>query len=74
MSMEEEFRLRSMDDFIKLGQLLKAAGLSETGAGAKEDILSGKVMVNGEAEYRRGKKLKDGDMVSFSGKTIKIIK
>ena len=70
----EEFRLRSTDEFIKLGQLLKAAGLSETGADAKEDILSGKVIVNGEAEYRRGKKLKDGDIVSFSGKTIKIIK
>ena len=72
--MEEEFRLRNTDEFIKLGQLLKAAGLSETGAAAKEDILSGKVIVNGEAEYRRGKKLKDGDMVSFSGRTIKIIK
>ncbi len=74
MNMTEEFKLRSTDEFIKLGQLLKAAGLSETGADAKEDILSGNVMVNGEAEYRRGKKLRDGDIVSFSGKTIKIIK
>lgn len=72
--MEEEFRLRSTDDFIKLGQLLKAAGLSDTGVSAKEDILGGNVKVNGEAEYRRGKKLRDGDVVSFSGKTIKIIK
>lgn len=72
--MEEEFKLRSSDDFIKLGQLLKAAGLSETGALAKEDIINGKVKVNGEVEYRRGKKLKDGDVVSFEKNIIRIIK
>ena len=72
--MDQEFRLRQTDDFIKLGQLLKAAGFSDSGAEAKDEILNGNVMVNGETELRRGKKLKDGDVVSFAGKTVKIIK
>ena len=44
------------DEFIKLGQALKAAGLVESGAEAKEVIQEGKVLVNGEVESRRGKK------------------
>ena len=43
-------------------------------AEAKDEILNGNVTVNGEKELRRGKKLKDGDVVSFAGKSIKIIK
>ena len=72
--MDEQFRLRSTDDFIKLGQLLKAAGLVDSGAEAKDEIINGNVKVNDEAEMRRGKKLKDGDIVSFAGKTVKIIR
>ena len=53
----ETIKLR--DDYIKLGQALKAAGL---------------VKVNGQPEYQRGKKLYDGDEVTFEGTTIKIIK
>ena len=74
MSMDEEFRLRDTDEFIKLGQLLKAAGLSDSGAEAKDDIVNGKVKVNGEVELRRGKKLREGDIVSFAGRTVKIIR
>ena len=74
MSMNEEFRLRETDEFIKLGQLLKAAGLSDSGAEAKDEIINGKVKVNGETELRRGKKLKEGDVVSFAGRTVKIIR
>ena len=62
------------EDFIKLGQALKAAGLVESGVEAKIVILDGEVMVNGETEYQRGKKLYDGDMVSFRGEEIKIVK
>ena len=60
------------DEFIKLGQALKAAGLVESGAEAKEAIQEGKVLVNGEVESRRGKKLYAGDLVTFNGEEIKI--
>ena len=60
------------DEFIKLGQALKAAGLVESGAEAKEVIQEGKVLVNGEIESRRGKKLYAGDLVTFNGEEIKI--
>ena len=60
------------DEFIKLGQALKAAGLVESGAEAKEVIQEGKVLVNGEVESRRGKKLYAGDLVTFNWEEIKI--
>ncbi len=60
------------DEYIKLGQALKAAGLAETGVMAKEAIRDGLVKVNGETDIRRGKKLYGGDIVSFNGEEIKI--
>lgn len=60
------------DDYIKLGQALKAAGLVESGVDAKLVIQDGQVMVNGQVDLRRGKKLVAGDVVEFAGKTIKI--
>ena len=65
-------KLTLKDKFIKLGQALKAAGLVESGAEAKEVIQEGKVLVNGEVESRRGKKLYAGDLVTFNGEEIKI--
>ena len=62
------------EDYIKLGQALKAAGLVDSGVEAKIHIDSGEVEVNGEREERRGRKLYDGDIVSFSGETIQIKK
>ena len=62
------------EDFIKLGQALKAVGLVSSGLEAKIVIKEGEVSVNGEVEYQRGKKLYEGDMVSFGGETIKIVK
>ncbi len=62
------------EDFIKLGQALKAVGLVSSGLEAKIVIKEGEVSVNGEVEYQRGKKLYEGDMVSFNGETIKIVK
>ena len=62
------------EDYIKLGQTLKAAGLVESGVEAKIVIQDGEVMVNGETEFQRGKKLYDGDVVSFRGEEIKIVK
>ena len=60
------------DDFIKLGQALKAAGLVESGVEAKLLIQNGQVKVNGQIEVQRGKKLVAGDLVEFDGETIKI--
>ena len=62
------------EDFIKLGQALKAAKLVGRGVEAKIVILDGKVKVNGQVELQRGKKLYDKDVVSFAGETIEIVK
>ena len=66
----EVIKLR--DEYIKLGQALKAAGLVETGVDAKYAIEDGLVKVNGEVATQRGKKLHAGDVVSYDGETIKI--
>ena len=68
----ETIKLR--DEFIKLGQALKAAGLVESGVQAKEVIQDGQVSVNGEIDTRRGRKLYPGDVASFDGNEIKIEK
>ena len=60
------------DEFIKLGQALKAAGLVESGVEAKEVIQDGLVKVNGETDTRRGRKLYAGDIVTYNGEEIKI--
>ena len=52
-----EFKLREGEEFIKLGQLLKAAGLVSSGIDAKIVIQNGEVKVNGEVDERRGKKV-----------------
>ena len=67
-------RIKLRDEFIKLGQALKAAGLVESGVDAKEVIVQGLVVVNGEIETRRGRKLYDGDEVEFDGDKISIQK
>lgn len=66
--------IKLREDFIKLGQALKAAGLVESGVEAKEYINQGLVVVNGEIETRRGRKLYDGDEVEFDGDKISIQK
>ena len=68
----ESFKLRAGEDFIRLGQVLKAAGFVESGAEAKEVIQEGQVCVNGETETRRGRKLYPGDIASCEGREIKI--
>ena len=64
--------IKLRDDYIKLSQALKAAGLAESGVDAKYAVLDGKVTVNGEVEYQRSKKLHAGDIVSYQGETIRI--
>ena len=70
----EIIKLRPQDEFIKLGQALKAAGLVESGVEAKDVIQNGLVLVNGEIDTRRGRKLYPGDIASFYGNEIKIEK
>jgi ribosome-associated protein len=67
-----EFYIR--DEFIKLGQVLKAAGLCESGVEAKYDIINGEVKVNGETELQRGKKIVAGDVIEYKGKSLVIKK
>ena len=58
-----EFHLKT--EFITLGQLLKALGMASTGGDAKYLLESGEVIVNGEPESRRGRKLRPNDTVAF---------
>ena len=62
------------DDFIMLGLAVKASGLVGFGVEAKKVITEGLVKVKGEVDTRRGKKLYDGDVVTFNGEEIKIEK
>ena len=65
--------LRIRDEYIKLGQALKAAGLTENGAEAKEAVQAGEVKVNGEVDTRRGRKCVPGDVIEFQGETVSIV-
>ena len=65
-----EFPIRG--EVIRLGQLLKAAGLADSGVDAKELLLAGDVRVNGEPETRRGRQLRPGDVVELGDETVEI--
>ena len=62
----EEVRIK--DEFIKLGQAMKLAGTVNSGLDAKILIQDGKVIVNDEVEFRRGRKLYKDDIFSYEGK------
>ena len=66
--------IKIKDDFIKLGQAMKLAGLVDEGAEAKSLIQDGFVYVNGEKDIRRGRILYKGDIFSFNGKDVKVTK
>ena len=66
--MELEIR----DEYIKLGQAMKLAGLVSSGIEAKVIIQDGQVKVNGEVDTRRGKKLYSGDYFEFNGETVTV--
>jgi ribosome-associated protein len=70
----DNIKLREQDEFIKLGQAMKAAALVSSGVEAKDVIQAGLVTVNGEVDTRRGKKLYDGDVFVYEGNTVKIEK
>ena len=64
--------IKLKEEYIKLGQALKAAGLVESGVDAKFAVQDGLVKVNGQVETQRGKKLVEGDIVEYDGNSIKI--
>ena len=70
----QTIKIRQQDEFIKLGQAIKAAGLVESGVEAKIVIQDGEVKVNGVVETQRGKKLFGGEVVEYNGSSILIKK
>jgi ribosome-associated protein len=61
------------EDTIRLGQLLKLAGLAESGGHARELVQDGAARVNGEVELRRGRQLRGGDVVSVGAEAVRVI-
>jgi ribosome-associated protein len=55
---------------IALGQLLQFAGIVDTGGQAKQLLLSDEVLVNDEPEGRRGRKLREGDVIEVTGQEL----
>ncbi len=64
--------IKLREEYIKLGQALKAANLVGSGVEAKMAIQDGLVKVNGQVELQRGKKLHDGDIIEFENEQVKI--
>jgi ribosome-associated protein len=60
-------------DTIRLGQLLKLAGMVDSGSDAKFLLAGGEVVVNGEPETRRGRQLRPGDVVSVAGASVRVV-
>lgn len=65
--------IKIKDEYIKMGQLLKLAGLVSSGIDAKIVIQEGEVKYNGEVDTRRGKKVYPGDTVEFDGEVVKVV-
>ena len=65
-------QIKIKDEYIKLGQALKLAGMVSSGVEAKIVIQDGQVLVNGEVELQRGKKIHPGDIFSFNGEEAQI--
>ena len=60
-------------DTIRLGQLLKASGIADSGGEAKALIADGRVSVNGEVETRRGRQLQAGDRLAAAGEELRLV-
>ena len=67
-------QIKLSEEYIKLGQALKAACLVSSGVEAKIVIQDGLVSVDGEIDTRRGKKLYGGEVIEFDGQAVKIVK
>lgn len=60
------------DEFIRLDNLLKFAGIAPTGGQVKYLIQNGEIIVNGEVCTMRGKKMRAGDTAQFEDKIIEV--
>ncbi len=69
----DEIEIPLQDEYVKLGQALKAAGVAMSGVDAKYLIQDGNIEVNGAIEFQRGKKLFKGDEVTCEGVVIRIV-
>ena len=61
-------------EVIRLGQFLKFAGLLDSGGNVKEAIIDGFVVMNSEVDRRRGRQLQLGDIVSFDGRSARVVR
>ena len=61
------------NEYIRLGQAMKLAGILDSGSDIKYEILDGKVQVNGQVEERRGRKLYKDDVFCYAGRNYKIV-
>ncbi|MBP3234174.1 MAG: RNA-binding S4 domain-containing protein [Eubacterium sp.] len=68
-----EISIREGEEFIKLGQALKKAGLVSSGVDAKMVIQDGLVKVNGEVDTRRGKKLYPNDTFEYDNNIVTVV-
>jgi ribosome-associated protein len=69
---QDTFTLRPDDEFIELIKLLKLKNIAQSGGHAKMMVVEGLVNVNGEQEFRKRKKLRDGDVVEMEDLILKI--
>ncbi|GBF28843.1 MAG: RNA-binding S4 domain-containing protein [Gammaproteobacteria bacterium] len=60
------------EEFVELYKILKFEGLVESGGMAKQIIADGQVIVNGEVETRKRKKIIAGDKIEYSGQSIDV--
>ncbi len=68
----QEIEIRG--EMIRLGQLLKLAGIVEGGGDAKALLAEGEVLVNGAPEQRRGRQLAEGDVVTAGGEGLRVVR
>ena len=73
MSEPRDVAIRPAEEVIRLGQLLKHAGLAPSGGDARAMLEAGVVAVNGEPEARRGRQLRRGDVVAVGDDAVRIV-
>ena len=66
-------KIEITEEFIRLDNLLKFAGITSTGGQAKFLIQGGAVLVNDEICTQRGKKMRNGDKATYNGKTLEVL-
>ncbi|MBK7382447.1 MAG: RNA-binding S4 domain-containing protein [Flavobacteriales bacterium] len=60
-------------EFIELNQLLKLAGLCDSGGQGKQLVAEGRVKVDGQVELRKTCKIREGQEVLFEGRTVRVV-